>query len=604
MTMAEKLTKIAENEPKIYDAGRKSLYDKLARCREVGETVLIAKALGMEQPADVSVSSKNLIPYPYTDTTKTVNGITFTDNGDGTITVNGTASDTANFMCLSLSSLGFKKGIYTLTSGIGNDNSGLSYGAVLGYLYSGNTRQTAGTKNGNCTVSLSQDAMCDVVLTVRSGVTVNNLVFKPQLELGTSATAYTPHVSDISSVSVKKYGKNLIPYPYTDTTKTVNGVTFTDNGDASVTVSGTPTEYADFIFSTVSVKPGQTYTLLKNQTGANNVSFVINERTNQSVQKHHTLDSSQNIFTFTTSESTDNLIIGIKRTANSTACTGTFKPQLEPGDAATEYEPYKAPAIYTPDASGKVTGATLDDSTSFFTTDTAGVLLTVEYSSDYNAGQKNAYDAFWDAYQQNGNRTNYEYAFAGIGWTSESFKPKYPIAPTVMNGMFNGFKAVSDLTKTVGVSFDFTKIAGSANYAFAYSAITKLPKISCKKNSLGAGYLFHSARSLTTITELELPDTAMTSSQATTQTFTSCAALENIKITGVIANTGFDLHWSTRLTIESLISILSALSKDSGVAAGKSITLPTAAQAKINAFAAATAQYNAAIAAGWTIAFA
>ena len=85
---------------------------------------------------------------------------------------------------------------------------------------------------------------------------------------------------------------------------------------------------------------------------------------------------------------------------------------------------------------------------------------------------------------------------------------------------------------------------------------------SCKKNSLGAGYLFYIARSLTTVTELELPDTAMTSSQATTQTFTSCTALENIKITGVIANTGFDLHWSTKLTIESLTSILSALSKD------------------------------------------
>ena len=98
MTIAEKLTKIAENEPKIYDAGKKSLYDKLARCKAVGETVLIAKALGMEQPAEVSVSSKNLIPYPYVDTTKTVNGVTFTDNGDGSITVNGTATELAYFI--------------------------------------------------------------------------------------------------------------------------------------------------------------------------------------------------------------------------------------------------------------------------------------------------------------------------------------------------------------------------------------------------------------------------------------------------------------------------------------------------------------------------
>ena len=37
------------------------------------------------------MGAKNLIPYPYYNTTKTVNGITFTDNGDGTISVTGSA---------------------------------------------------------------------------------------------------------------------------------------------------------------------------------------------------------------------------------------------------------------------------------------------------------------------------------------------------------------------------------------------------------------------------------------------------------------------------------------------------------------------------------
>lgn len=39
---------------------------------------------------------------------------------------------------------------------------------------------------------------------------------------------------------------NLIPYPYTETTKTVNGVTFTDNGDRSITIQGTPTANTKF----------------------------------------------------------------------------------------------------------------------------------------------------------------------------------------------------------------------------------------------------------------------------------------------------------------------------------------------------------------------
>lgn len=598
MTIAEKLTKIAENEPKIYDAGRKSLYDKLARCKEVGETVLIAKALGMEQPAEVSVSSKNLIPYPYADTTKTVNGVTFTDNGDGSITVNGTATELAYFILQKGKWL--LPGKYFLSGCPASGSSDTYYITTNGY----NGESDIGT--GRILDITSDLTQTNIAIIIKPGTTVSNLVFKPQLEPGMTAAAYTPYVAGLSAVSVKKHGKNLIPYPYTDTTKTVNGITFTDNGDGTITVNGTASDTANFMclsLSSLGFKKG-IYTLTSGIGNDNSglsygavLGYLYSGNTRQTAGTKNgncTVSLSQDamcdvVFTVRSGVTCNNLV---------------FKPQLEPGDAATEYEPYKAPAIYTPDASGKVTGVTLDDSTSFFTTDTAGVLLTVEYSSDYNAGQKNAYDAFWDAYQQNGNRTDYEYAFAGLGWTSESFKPKYPIAPTAMNQMFNSFKAVTDLTNPAGVSFDFTKITGGANYAFTSSAITKLPKISCKKNSLGAGYLFYIARSLTTVTELELPDTAMTSSQATTQTFAFCTALKNIKITGVIANTGFDLHWSTRLTIESLISILSALSKDSGIAAGKSITLPTAAQAKINADTTAKAQYDSAIAAGWTIAFA
>lgn len=46
----------------------------------------------------------------------------------------------------------------------------------------------------------------------------------------------------------------------------------------------------------------------------------------------------------------------------------------------------------------------------------------------YEAGKKAEYDAFWDSYQNNGNRKNYRGAF-GVGFTPETFKPKYPIIP-------------------------------------------------------------------------------------------------------------------------------------------------------------------------------
>ena len=44
----------------------------------------------------------------------------------------------------------------------------------------------------------------------------------------------------------------------------------------------------------------------------------------------------------------------------------------------------------------------------------------------YNKGKQEEYDAFWDAFQRNGNRRNYNYAFFD-GWTNANFAPKYDI---------------------------------------------------------------------------------------------------------------------------------------------------------------------------------
>ena len=42
-------------------------------------------------------------------------------------------------------------------------------------------------------------------------------------------------------------------------------------------------------------------------------------------------------------------------------------------------------------------------------------------------GKQAEYDRFWDAFQENGNKKAYRYAFAGGGWSEETLIPKYPI---------------------------------------------------------------------------------------------------------------------------------------------------------------------------------
>ena len=193
----------------------------------------------------------------------------------------------------------------------------------------------------------------DVVASKNVTSTINQLM----LELGTTATEYEPYtekyVGDKTLVSDNTYkykipivnlGKNLIPYPYSQTTKTENGITFTDNGDGSVTVSGTATEYVAFNFvQALPCRPNQAYTIVKNGVDVNNVSFVfcdVNE--NGKITRETVSTTREKTFTVTTLASTAYIKLLMKR-QNNAKCTGTVKPTLELGETATEYEPYRVP---------------------------------------------------------------------------------------------------------------------------------------------------------------------------------------------------------------------------------------------------------------------
>ena len=227
----------------------------------------------------------------------------------------------------------------------------------------------------------------------------------------------------------------------------------------------------------------------------------------------------------------------------------------------------------------------------------------------YEKAVSDEYDLFWDTYQGRGSRRDYSFAFSLNYWNDDIFHPKYGGSVTNATQMFYYASKLpyTDLTQSMGNAekpFSFTDCTNYYNW-ITYSAITKVPKIDLTKAPTSARYIFNNARALETVTELAFSNTSLVSSgTALTNAFTRCDSLKNITITGTICNTGLDLHWSTLLTTESLLSILTALSKDSAVAAGLSITLPTAAQEKINASSACTEQYNAALSAGWTIAFA
>ena len=152
----------------------------------------------------MKLRSKNLIPYPYYNTSKTVDGITWTDNGDGTVTANGTATATTSFTLQNNSASPFKLeiGKTYIVSGL-PENTDSSTGHRL-VVQSVDYSQNIEGKKAVVATRTEYYAF----IRIEAGAVCNNITFKPQLEEGAVATEYAPYV-DVQTVTVSRYGQNL-----------------------------------------------------------------------------------------------------------------------------------------------------------------------------------------------------------------------------------------------------------------------------------------------------------------------------------------------------------------------------------------------------------
>lgn len=193
-------------------------------------------------------------------------------------------------------------------------------------------------------------------------------------------------ITDFSNVTVSRLGKNLIPYPYKEGTKTSNGITFTNNGDGSVTVNGELTSGSPYmrVFDVAAgngiyLPPG-TYTLSGCPNGSYVTYFI---RYNFYRLDDNTKLSTNDVYnsktiTFTDPVELRNVFISIKDSVENLV----FKPQIELGTVATEYELYKEPHSVLANADGTVTGFTDILPNMTFKTDIAGINISCEYYRD------------------------------------------------------------------------------------------------------------------------------------------------------------------------------------------------------------------------------
>lgn len=189
----------------------------------------------------------------------------------------------------------------------------------------------------------------------------------------------------------------------------------------------------------------------------------------------------------------------------------------------------------------------------------------------YKAGKQAQHDILWDAIQDNGNRVIYNYAFTGA-WTKEAFKPQYDMKPTHAYRMFHNCQINDDLVeilKECGVELDFSNTSGENNYIFTNSLFTRLGVINTTSMST-ISQTFMNAKAVT-IDKLILKEDG---TQNFVATFTGAWQLENITIEGKI---GQDVIFNncTKLTHDSLMSIINALYNYSGTSTTKTLTLGT-----------------------------
>lgn len=149
----------------------------------------------------VTVMGKNLIKYPYKYTTRDINGIMFTDNGDGSVTINGTATANAIwFMYLNRTNLigGLSSGDKITLSVKSNKSFSGALRVVCNYFDTGGTEKdanmsiTAANSSRTNRITALWKGM-EIYIVVLKGQTVDNITIYPQLEKGSPATSYEPY---------------------------------------------------------------------------------------------------------------------------------------------------------------------------------------------------------------------------------------------------------------------------------------------------------------------------------------------------------------------------------------------------------------------------
>ena len=328
-----------------------------------GKIVRVDDVSPVEHDVKCKARGKNLIPYPFVDTTIQRTGLTFTDNGDGSINVKGTVSG------------GFA--VFVLQNNI-ELSDGITYfvnGANVYLAYKDGTGATKYAYNTALTWS-KEYTFVRLYVQYSDGAVVDTIV-RPTLSIDT-AIEFVPYVNPLN-VSVKICGKNLIPLKAA-VSGTTQGLNYTNNGNGVITINGTAKSSAYVPVETNLYLPAGQY-ILSQQGDEISPSYLYitgatgyNPVTNNGSKVVTSTGGICQIYVYVATDT----VVEHK----------TVKVMLEAGEIKSSFEHPIEAQIATASSDGTVEGVKSVSPTMTFITDTENIMLEVEYQRDIDKAFK------------------------------------------------------------------------------------------------------------------------------------------------------------------------------------------------------------------------
>lgn len=284
-------------------------------------------------------TGKNLLKYPYDNTTKTANGVIFTDNGDGSVTIKGTATMNSYFSFhdnVDGRRLNLPTGTYKLIiKGIDKVK-----GLLISNSSSAENDRIFTVTDGNnevwCFIEVPKDiAINETIYPMIQSTTYQNEDYEPYVgEIPSPNTEYPQEIRSVVNPVVKIHGKNLLDAKMIN--RTINGIEFVPRADGTLAINGTARANVTYTIvnnfalkaGTYSIKGCKAYYIAKNG-------------------KKGWFGTDKNTFTVTTFDSDVKLNV-LVFIPTGTTVSEILKPMLVKGNIEREYEQYKEQVVNLP----------------------------------------------------------------------------------------------------------------------------------------------------------------------------------------------------------------------------------------------------------------